>query len=68
VNAIRIRDTPREQGFDVPPARGVVGIAVRQAPQAMQVIRQDHDGFDRERPRGMRGTERRTQVMDPVNQ
>jgi hypothetical protein len=38
----------REVRFDALPAAGEVGIACRQRPDGMQVIRQDHDGLDRE--------------------
>ena len=34
----------REALFDFPPARGEIGVAFRQSPQGVQVVRQQHDG------------------------
>ena len=42
------RDAAREGGFDQSPAGGEIGIAGRQCPDAVQVIREDHDGVDGE--------------------
>ena len=59
---------PRETRFDLRPAIGVVGVAVRQAPQAMQVFGQNHDRQQVERPSAMHRPERRTQIVDVFHQ
>ena len=66
---------PAEMALDQPPASGEIGIASRQRPQAVNVVRQDHDGIDLERVMVHRVAERlaqqgnvfvRTQEWTPV--
>ena len=64
----RHRQTTGKARFDLRPAIGIVGIASRQTPDAMQVIRQHHDRRQLEYPGRMRRTERRAKIIDPVHQ
>src|ERR1700680_573936 len=57
----------REIGFDAFPAAGKIRIARRQRPDGMQVFRQDHDGFDRERTLVPRDTERHPQGAEVLD-
>lgn len=58
----------REARLDVRPAIGVVGIIVREAPDAVQVVGQDHDGQHFERPRRLRRPERCPQLIRMLHQ
>src|SRR4249919_3060905 len=62
------RQATGKAGLDLRPAIGVVRITRRQSPQAMQVIRQDHDRQHLERPCRTRSSERRPQIVDPIDQ
>jgi hypothetical protein len=50
----------------VRPSHGEIRISQRQCPQAMQMIRQDHDRIDDVRPRRMRDTEGMAQVANMI--
>ncbi len=62
------RDAAREGGFDQSPAGGEIGIAGRQCPDAVQVIREDHDGVDGERIPMPDAAKRFAQRRDVLNQ
>jgi len=57
-----------EAGFDLRPAVGVVGVALRQPPHAMQVIGQHHDGQHMERSRRPRRAECVAQQIDVLDE
>ena len=57
-----------EARFDSRPSPRIVGIAVRQPPEAMQVIRQDDDRDHIERLCRTCNTERRTEIVDAIHQ
>lgn len=61
-------DTPRKCGFDMSPTHGVTRIALRQGPKTMQMVRQNHDCINRERPRPMPRTESIAQIIDAIHQ
>jgi len=58
----------RDMRLDPPPAAGEVGIALRQRPDGMQVVRQDHNGVDGERTLVPRDTERVPQGAHVMHQ
>jgi hypothetical protein len=57
-----------EGRFDQPPSRGEIGIRLRQRPDHMQMVGQDHGGFDRERMARSYRAERRPQQPDVLGQ
>lgn len=58
----------REAGLDLRPAIGVVGVALRQSPHAMQVVRQDHPGQQDEWTRRLGRAEGIAQQADVLQQ
>lgn len=66
--ALADRQRSAEGGFDLRPAVGVVGVAVRQPPHAMQMVRQRHDGQHLERSCRPRRAERVAQQVAMIDQ
>jgi len=60
--------TMRKVAFDRAPARGEIRIAIGQGPDRVQVIRQDHGGFDREGMSCPHPAKRRAQQSDVLGQ
>ena len=58
----------RKAAFDRAPAGGEIRIAIGQGPDRVQVIRQDHGGFDREGMACPHLANRRPQYVDMVGQ
>ena len=55
-----------EPRLDQPPARHEIGIAIRQGPDAVQMVGQDNDGVDIERPRFSNYAKRLAQQADSI--
>jgi hypothetical protein len=62
------RQIAREGGFDQVPAHCRIGITFWQRPHRVKVIRQHHDGIDREWMASVRFTKRRAQQPDMIRQ
>lgn len=62
------RQTTAKAGFDPRPAHRIVAVAFGQTPQAMQMVRQDHDRDHLERLRMSRSPERCAQIIDMIHQ
>jgi hypothetical protein len=58
----------RERLLDMRPSDRIIRITRWKGPQAVQVLRQNHDCIDGERLRCMRNTERMTQIVDMIGQ
>jgi hypothetical protein len=57
-----------ETGLDQPPSHREIGIAWRQLPYGMQVIRQNHERIDRERVTSAGCRDRVSQNVDLLDQ
>lgn len=66
--ALADRQCPAEGGFDLCPAVGVVGVAVRQPPHAMQMVGQHRDGQHVEQSCRPRRAECVTQQVGMIDQ
>ena len=65
-NAFATREHSREMGFDQAPAHRKIVVIRRQAPQAMQVVRQYHHGLDHKRMRLLRHAQFINVLSEPV--
>lgn len=62
------RKTPAKPGFDARPATSIVAVAFGQPPQAMPMIRQNHDRDHLEWLCMSRRSKRCTQIIDMIDQ
>jgi hypothetical protein len=62
------RQAARKGGLDQLPAHGKIGITFGQRPYGVKVIRQHHDGIDREGMAPVRLTKRRAQQLDTIRE
>jgi hypothetical protein len=62
------RQTARKGGLDQLPAYCKIGVAFGQRPYGVKVIRQYHDGIDREWMALVRLTKRRAQQLDMIRE
>ena len=61
-------DTARKTRFDQSPAGRIIRVIWRQRPDAMQMIRQYHDGIQPKRMSGLNMAEGITQAVDVIGQ
>jgi hypothetical protein len=67
-NPLAWRQGARKHGFDVPPSRRKIGIAFRQRPDCMKMIRQYDDGIDHECMPDACVSKSRSQKIDMIGQ
>jgi hypothetical protein len=67
-NPLARRRGTRKHGFDVPPSRREIGIAFRQRPDRMKMVRQYDDGIDREYMPDACVSKSRSQKIDMIGQ